>query len=286
MVEKSGKLYLVGTPIGNLGDMTFRAVETLKIVDAIACEDTRRTRTLLAHFGIPAKDLISLHAQSDESRINLVIAKLESGMTVAYVTDAGMPTVSDPGQELVTISHARGIAVEVVPGVSASTIALAYAPFANARFAFEGFLPRKGVERDARLKAIAKRDAPSIIFESPTRVKALLDDLADHCGSERSVVIARELTKLFEQIITFKLADRTNISYIEKGEFTLVVEGGKGGAEKVTMSERDRKQIAASIVKLRGEGVSNRDILKVLKVFLPNAVSELRDLVLKDDEHD
>lgn len=286
MVEKAGKLYLVGTPIGNLGDMTFRAIETLKLVDLIVCEDTRRTRTLLTHFGIPARELISLHAQSGELRVSAVISKLESGMSVAYVTDAGMPTVSDPGQELVTIAFDRRIAVEVVPGVSASTTVLAYAPFANARFTFEGFLPRKGAERTARLKAIAERDSPSIIFESPLRVKSLLDDLAEHCAGERSVVLARELTKLYEQVVSFKLAERSSASFPEKGEFTLVVEGALKQAEDLQISEFDRKQIALSIVKLRRDGVSNRDILKVLKAFMPNAVSELRDFVLKDDEND
>lgn len=286
MTDKTGKLYLVGTPIGNLGDMTLRAIATLKTADAIACEDTRRTRALLAHFGIPACELLSLHAQSEESRAVEVIELLEAGKTVAYVTDAGMPTVSDPGRELVTIAYKSGITVEVVPGVSASTTALAYVPFASARFAFEGFLPRKGSDRNARLKAIAERDSPSIVFESPARINALLDDLTEYCDSDRCVVIARELTKLHEQVVSFKLADRATVSFPEKGEFTVVIEGAREKTEDVKISAPERKQIAASVVKLRREGVSNRDILKVLRTFLPNVAPELRDLVLKDNDYD
>jgi len=188
------KLVLVPTPIGNLGDITLRALETLKNADVIAAEDTRHSRKLLNHYQID-KPLVRLDAHTIRERASAVLA---AHTQVAFITDAGTPGISDPGEELVAIALARGDEVEVLPGATAFVPALVLSGLPTARFSFEGFLPRKGSGRKERLEAIARRGAVSILYESPRRLAKTLEQLAEFCGETRQASVSRELSKRFE----------------------------------------------------------------------------------------
>ena len=192
-----GILYVVGTPIGNRGDLAPRALETLGWADAIVAEDTRHVQRLLAGAEVRA-ERISLNAHNESERIPDLVARLREGSCLALVSDAGMPSVSDPGGRLVEAVHAAGFPVRAVPGPSAVTAALAVAGLPANRFAFEGFLPTKGEARRQRLRALAREDRTVVLFESPRRAADLLAELAEHCGPERQALVARELTKRFE----------------------------------------------------------------------------------------
>jgi len=219
-----GILYVVATPIGNLSDMTFRAVETLKFVDIIACEDTRQTLKLLNHFEIK-NHLVSYHQHSKSSKIEFIIKELEAGKNVAIVTDAGTPGISDPGNILVNEARESGAKVEVIPGPSALTAALSISGFEIKEFTFYGFLPlKKG--RQTAIRAISQEPQAVIIYESPFRIKKLLDELKDVVG-DREVFVARELTKKFEETYSGKVSEVSpNIS--EKGEFVVILKSRNG----------------------------------------------------------
>lgn len=194
-------LVLVATPIGNLGDLSPRAVAALAEADIIAAEDTRRTRALLTSAGVPATGrLLAVHAHNEAETAERLVARIRSGARVAYVTDAGMPGISDPGERLVRAALDAGVAVEIVPGPSAVLAALVLSGFPTGRFAFEGFLPRKGAERAARLAALRQEERTVVLFESPRRLAATLADLAGALGPDRPVAVARELTKVFETV--------------------------------------------------------------------------------------
>jgi len=196
----AGVLVLVATPIGNLGDLAPRALEVLADAALVCCEDTRRTRGLLSHGGITAKRLVSLHAHNEEARIPEVLARLASGETVALVSDAGMPGISDPGARVVAAAAGAGATVTLVPGPSAALGALVVSGLPTDRFCFEGFLPRRGGERGRRLAAIATEPRTTVLYEAPGRLAATLADLAAACGPSRPVAVARELTKLHEEV--------------------------------------------------------------------------------------
>jgi 16S rRNA (cytidine1402-2'-O)-methyltransferase len=187
-----GRLFIVGTPIGNLGDMTDRARETLQQVDVIAAEDTRRTGRLLSRFAITGK-VISLFEGNEGRRTTQILAMLHDGKDVALVSDAGMPGLSDPGYPLIRASLAEGVDVRVVPGPSAVTAALVVSGLPMDRFVFEGFLPRKVSERRARLRAMARDPRTVVVFESPLRVATLLRDVLVELG-DRSIAVVREMT--------------------------------------------------------------------------------------------
>jgi 16S rRNA (cytidine1402-2'-O)-methyltransferase len=220
-------LVLVGTPIGNLGDLSPRAVETLAKADIIAAEDTRHTRALLAHAGVPATGrLVALHAHNEAETAARLIQRIAAGARVAYVTDAGMPGISDPGERLVAAALAAGVGVAVVPGPSAALAALVVSGFPTGRFAFEGFLPRKGKERAARLAALAGEDRTVVVFESPRRLLSTLDDLADALGGDRPVAVGRELTKMFETVWRGTLgqaAETAGVGPEPRGEQVIVI---------------------------------------------------------------
>jgi 16S rRNA (cytidine1402-2'-O)-methyltransferase len=201
-----GTLYLVATPIGNLGDVTFRAIEVLRAVPLIAAEDTRITRRLLARYEIGTR-LVSYHAQSGPAREAELLGHLRGGADLALVTDAGTPAVSDPGMELVAAWAAEGGRVEAVPGASAVLAAVASSGIAGPRWSFEGFLPRRGRDRRERLGRLAADDRGSVMFEAPGRLRATLADLVVACGPDRPAAVCRELTKLHEQIVRGTLAD-------------------------------------------------------------------------------
>jgi 16S rRNA (cytidine1402-2'-O)-methyltransferase len=233
-----GTLYVVGTPIGNLEDLSDRARRVLGAVDAVAAEDTRRTGRLLASFGVRAR-LISFFEGNETRRVPELVGLLREGSDVALVTDGGMPSVSDPGYRLVAACVAEDIAVDVVPGPSAALAALVLSGLPTDRFTFEGFLPRSGGKRQARLASIAASDHTVVVFESPYRVVRTLEDLRA-LGVERRVAVARELTKLHQEVVRGtvqevidRLAGRTL-----KGEVTLVVEGVPRSRQGTTGSTR------------------------------------------------
>jgi len=249
-----GALVLVATPIGNLGDLTPRAIEALRTADVIAAEDTRRTRTLLTHVGIPAAGrLRAVHAHNEQESADALVELVRDGKRVAYATDAGMPGVSDPGARLVRACLDAGLAVEVVPGASAVLTALVLSGLPTDRFAFEGFLPRKGKQRTARLESIARDDRTTVIFESPHRVGATLVDLEQACGSERPVAVARELTKLHEEVWHGTLAEAAEWTE-RKGEHVIVLGAAPARVEAVDDDEIERRLHA-----LLDDGLSTKD---------------------------
>lgn len=219
-------LYVVGTPIGNLDDMTFRAVTVLKQVDRIAAEDTRHTGKLLKHFQVTTPQ-ISYHDHNRRRRIPELLARLKSGEAIALVTDAGMPGVSDPGYEIVKACREQQLSVVPIPGASASITALSASGINSERFVFEGFLPVKGSDRRDRLSVLATEPRTIVLYESPHRLTKTLQDLAATLGEARSIVVARELTKLHEEFWqgTVSGAIAHYDSQAPKGEFTLIVAG-------------------------------------------------------------
>jgi 16S rRNA (cytidine1402-2'-O)-methyltransferase len=222
-----GVLCLVATPIGNLGDLSPRAERALAEADVIACEDTRRTRQLLSHAGIHDKLLVAVHDHNEARQVRPVLDWLTGGRTVAVVTDAGTPGISDPGARLAAAAAAAGALVTVVPGPSALVAAVAISGLAAGRFCFEGFLPKKGRDRAARLRLLAAERRVTVLFEAPHRLLATLADLEAVCGPARGVVVVRELSKLHEEVWRGTLggarawAARTP----PRGEHTLVVAG-------------------------------------------------------------
>ena len=225
-------LYIVSTPIGNLGDLSHRAVEVLRTVDVVLAEDTRRTGVLLKHFGVETR-LISAHEHNEAARSRLVVELLGEGRDVALVSDAGTPLLSDPGARLVRSAIEAGYEVVPVPGASALLASLVASGFSADRFTFYGFLPRKGGDRARLLKEIATSPYTSIVYESPHRVQALLQDLLEAAGAERRVVVAREVTKLHEEFYRAPLAEA--VPRFEersvRGEIVVLVEGSSAPAE-------------------------------------------------------
>jgi 16S rRNA (cytidine1402-2'-O)-methyltransferase len=222
-----GKLYVVATPIGNLEDMTLRAIRVLKEVDLIAAEDTRQTRKLLNAYDIHTS-LTSLHEHNEQRKSGSLIVRIEAGDDVAYVSDAGTPGISDPGYRLIRAAITHEILVVPVPGVSAVITALSASGLPMDRFIFHGFLPAKAARRRQLLASLAEETATLVFFESPNRLMSALQDVAD-CLGDRPVVICRELTKVFEEIIRGTAADaiRAFSGKTIKGEVTLIVGGGR-----------------------------------------------------------
>lgn len=223
-----GTLYLVATPIGNLGDMSARAVETLKRVGFLACEDTRHTRVLLEHFGISA-DTVSLPAFAEGQRAGRILDRIEAGEDCALVTDAGSPGISDPGEKLVAEALERGISVVPVPGATALVAALSASGLPTGRFHFLGFLPRKGPERRTMLEEVALLSATLVLYESPRRLGETLKDLLEAWGDRRACV-ARELTKVHEEFVRGPLSELVARYAAEepRGEVVVLVEGRTG----------------------------------------------------------
>jgi 16S rRNA (cytidine1402-2'-O)-methyltransferase len=250
-----GILYVVSTPIGNLGDITLRAIEVLRAVPLVAAEDTRHTRRVWARHGIDTR-LTSYHALSPASRRDELLAHLAAGSDLALVTDAGTPLVSDPGAELVAEWASRGGTVVPIPGASAVLAALVASGLPSARWTFEGFLPRRGAERRARMARICSEDRTTVMFEAPGRAAATLADLAAACGPDRLAALCRELTKLHEETwrgTLGELAARAASDGV-RGEVTLVVAGSDDvGADAPSMSVDAGR---AEVDRLVGEGMS------------------------------
>lgn len=233
-MDVSGILYLVGTPIGNLEDMTFRAIATLKQVDLIAAEDTRHTGKLLHHFGVETPQT-SYHEHNAYKRVPELVEKLQQGMSIALVTDAGMPAISDPGVELVQGCIAAGVRVVPIPVVTAGIAALTASGFATQYFGFDGFLPTDKKERRDRLATLRIETRTMILYEAPHRILRTLEDLAESLGKERKIAIARELTKLHEEFWRGSIEDAIKhfTVHAPKGEFTLVLEGAEPSLKPV-----------------------------------------------------
>ena len=248
---------LVGTPIGNLGDLTSRAIEALAAADLVCCEDTRRTGRLLQHAGIRARELRVVNDHTEGRVVDDVVARVASGEVVAVVSDAGMPGISDPGEQLVAAVAAAGHTIEVVPGPSAAVTALVASGLPAGRFAFEGFLPRKGSGRTERLAVVAAERRTSVLYEAPHRLARTLADLAAACGGERRVVLARELTKLHEEVWRGTLAAATeHVAEVEpRGEYVLVLDGAPAPAE---VADAD---IVEALARARAAGASTRDAI-------------------------
>jgi len=251
--ENQGILYLVGTPIGNLEDMTFRAIKTLRCVDLIAAEDTRHTGMLLAHFQITT-DQISYHQHNQNTRIPELIAHLKQGKSIALVTDAGMPGISDPGHEIVSECIKQNINVCPIPGVSASLAAIIVSGLPSDRFVFEGFLPSCRQERKERLEYLSEEKRTMIFYEAPHRLLEAIGDLCQVLGQSRNIAIARELTKLHEEMWRGTLAEALTIYQQRRprGEYTLILEG-KALSEKIHLTA---DQIKSELSQLLSNGMS------------------------------
>jgi 16S rRNA (cytidine1402-2'-O)-methyltransferase len=272
-----GKLYLVGTPIGNLGDITLRALETLKQTRHIAAEDTRRTRQLLTHFAISERALHALDANASPRKIEELLLLLEGGEDIALVTDAGMPSVSDPGTALVRGAHARGVTVVPIPGASAVTAAIGVSGLVDASFVFLGFLPRHGRKRKEALARIEKSVDPIVIFESPQRMAATLRELSERMP-ERACTLCREISKLHEEIAPSTIAELAAREGEWRGEITLVIAAAaEGSADQEVdlgaLEERARARLAEgatvkTVVTELGEaetGVARREIYALVQ---------------------
>lgn len=223
---ESGVLYVVATPIGNLNDISLRAINILQGVDLVACEDTRHTQKLMNKFDIK-NNLISFHKHNSLKKIPKIIADLESGKSIALVSDAGMPSICDPGEELINRARKEGLDIICIPGPCAALTAIVSSGMPSSKFIFEGFLPRKKSEREKTLLEISSNEKTTIIYESPYRLKQLLGELKEFCGGAKEVFISRELTKKHEEHLSYSI-DKA-IKVFEKkeilGEFTVIVKG-------------------------------------------------------------
>ncbi len=252
---KSGALVLVATPIGNLGDMSQRAIDALKESEIICCEDTRHSGKLLSHFGVSGKKLIVINEHTEYDAREEIVGLVASGKSVALITDAGTPGISDPGERLVVAVVNAALKVSAIPGPSALTMALVTSGLPTSRFVFEGFLPRSGAERTERLAMATTESRTTVYYEAPHRLIKTLSDLTTACGAVRRVVIARELTKLHEEIWRGTLQD-ANMHFSEtepRGEFVIILEPAKPPAPPT--NEELLEAIRAEIAK----GVSRKD---------------------------
>ena len=254
----SGNLYVVATPIGNLEDLTPRARQILAEVDLIAAEDTRHTGRLLSHLGVKTP-LLALHDHNEEKAVSRVIAALETGQSVALVSDAGTPLISDPGFRLVRAAHQRGIVVSPIPGASAVTAALSAAGLPTDRFCFEGFLPSKTAARKQVLQSLATETRTLVFYESVHRIADTLADMCRAFGEDRLAFVGRELTKMHEQCAQGSLAALSRRvddgSIVGKGEFVIVVAGAEASAD--TSLDIDR------LLRLLHEKLSARDAARI-----------------------
>jgi 16S rRNA (cytidine1402-2'-O)-methyltransferase len=274
--SESGRIVIVGTPIGNLGDLSPRAAAALAAADVLFCEDTRRSRKLLSAAGIPAPRLLSMHQHNEAASAAYAVELATDGATVAVVSDAGMPGISDPGERVVRAAADAGVPVEVVPGPSALLAVLVASGLPTERFYFEGFLPRRGQLRGERLRQIAARDCVTVLYEAPHRVARTLADLAGACAPGRRVALGRELTKLHEELWRGTLGEAVEwvAGHEPRGEWALVVAGaGETASVRPTDAEivdalqahldegTDRRQAVAGVA--AAFGLPKRDVYQL-----------------------
>ena len=276
---ESSTLYLVGTPIGNLADITERAKKVLSEVDFVAAEDTRNSMKLLSCYGIHT-ELVSYFEHNKRESGERIVQRLIGGESCALITDAGMPAISDPGEDLVRLCQESGVAVRIVPGPSACVSALALSGLSTVRFAFEGFLPAQKGDRRKRLETVANDDRTLIFYEAPHKLRATLDDMAEIFGADRMIALCRELTKLNEEAAKMTLANAVKL-YKEKeprGEYVLVIEGGSGKAkeENPLLSLSPEEHVAH----YEGQGMKRMDAIKMAAKDRGMPKSELYKLLV------
>lgn len=275
----SGKLFVVGTPIGNLQDMTFRGIETLKSVDFICAEDTRVTAKLLNYFDIK-KPLISYHEHNAKQSGEAILKKILGGESCAVVTDAGMPCISDPGEDLVKLCSESGVEVCVVPGPTAAMSAVAISGLSTKRFSFEGFLSTTKKNRLEHLQQAAKLNCTMIFYEAPHKLIYTLQDMLEYFG-DRKISMCRELTKIHEEVI------RTTISgaieyYSDKtprGEYVLVIEGAEEESTELTLDDA-----VSEVIKMTSKGMKPTDACKFVAKESPFSKSQLYARLLENDD--
>ena len=278
-VEKS-VLYLVATPIGNLADITERALKVLSEVDFVAAEDTRNSGLLLSRLGLH-KPMVSYHDHNRAERGPEIIGRLKNGESCALISDAGMPAISDPGEDLVALCAKEGITVSVIPGACAAVSALALSGLSTRRFAFEGFLPVAGKDRKKRLTEIAKEERTLIIYEAPHRLKKTLAEFIEYFGADRRIALCRELTKLNEEILRFTLAGACEYyeSTEPRGEYVLVIEGAPEASE-----EKESTNIPERAAALMAGGMSQKDAIKTIVKETGLPKNKVYAEVLKNNE--
>ena len=277
---EGGVLYLVGTPIGNLADISERAKKVLSEVDFIAAEDTRNSAKLLLCLGIKG-DLVSYHEHNKRVAGERLIAKLLAGESCALITDAGMPAISDPGEDVVALAAEAGIKVSVVPGPCAAVSALAMSGLPTGRFAFDGFLPVKGKERRERIEALSHEVRTAILYEAPHKLVTTLTDLSDALGGERRISLCRELTKLNEEVLRFTLAEAVEY-YKEReprGEYVLILEGAESVATEEDFSALSPEE---HVKRYTDGGMSRKDAIKAAAKDRGMAKSDFYKLVAND----
>ena len=273
-----GTLYVVATPIGNLADISERALKVLSEVDFVAAEDTRNSMRLLTHFGI-SKPMVSYYEHNKREKGEEIVARLQNGESCALVTDAGTPAISDPGEDLVRLCAERGVTVTSLPGACAMITALTLSALSTSRFVFEGFLPVQKKERRERLEILIREERTFILHEAPHKLRTTLSDLCETLGENRKIALCRELTKLNEEICRTTLGDACEI-YKEKeprGEYVLVIEGGEyfaPAAESALSPEETVEQ-------LMEQGMSKNEAIKAAAKTLGMSRNQLYDLIMK-----
>jgi 16S rRNA (cytidine1402-2'-O)-methyltransferase len=279
---REGTLYLVATPIGNLSDLSERAIKVLSEVDFIAAEDTRNSLRLLTHFGI-SKPMVSYHEHNRRERGEEIANRLAGGESCALITDAGTPAISDPGEDLVALCAARGIDVTSVPGACAMITALTLSGLPTARFVFEGFLPVPKKERRERMEELARETRTFILHEAPHKLRTTLADLQKTLGGERRIALCRELTKLNEEIHRTTLADA--VAYYEerepRGEYVLVIEGGSGS---IATEEVAAGSVEDTVAYYMNTGLSRNEAIKAAAKALGLSRNEVYSQVLAQKE--
>jgi 16S rRNA (cytidine1402-2'-O)-methyltransferase len=280
VTKAPGRLQVVATPIGNLGDLSARARQALEEADLVAAEDTRHTLGMLQTIGI-SKPMVSLHAYNEGQRVPDLLARLESGEVITLVSDAGTPLLSDPGFELVSAAARAGFEVRVIPGPSAITAALAVAGLPTSRFCFEGFLPSRSRERRTELAGLARETRTLVFFEAPHRIAETLADLVNEFGGHRRAVVARELTKSHETIYRGTLSElverAANDPNFQRGEITLVVSGAEAEADTVD------RQLLKRAVELLAKELPPGKAASIAAQLTGASRSEAYDLLKKDD---
>ena len=272
-------LWLVATPIGNLGDFSPRGAEVLGSVEMLCCEDTRRTSVLLRHFGIRVPQLVVCNDHTEEARIRDVIRVLDAGADVALVSDAGTPAISDPGERLVRATRDAGHEVSATPGPNAAVMALTISGLSTSRFVFEGFLPRKGRDRTRRLADIAAEPRTVVIYEAPHRIIKTIADLRAVLGDDRMVAVTRELTKLHEEVVCGAIGE---IDVGEpRGEYVVVIEGQRSRDEPANDDEV-RRALRAAL----DDGASTRDAVANVTSTLGRPKRDVYNLAVTLPERD
>lgn len=273
-------LYLVATPIGNLSDITERAIKVLSEVDFVAAEDTRNSGLLLSRLGIK-KPMISYHDHNRAERGPEIIERLKGGESCALISDAGMPAISDPGEDLVALCAHEGVAVSIIPGACAAVSALALSGLPTRRFCFEGFLPASGKERKMRLSGLSGESRTLIVYEAPHRLKKTLFELTEVFGEDRRIALCRELTKINEEVLRFTLKGACEYyeSVAPRGEYVLVIEGATESTE-----EEESVDIAQRAAALIAGGMSQKDAVRKIAAETGLSKNKVYAEVLKINE--